>query len=89
MDMQTRHVTGPQVRRRLHAEVVSALRDDSLSGPDRAFVLEHVQTAHARDGRDDLGGARHLHRAARSLDTPTRLLGVLDRLATAYIHPGR
>jgi hypothetical protein len=85
--MQSRDEPGRQIRARLSADAVAAIRNANLKPGERARVLEAVQEAITQDRHDEevLGGARHLARTARLLDTPNRLAPVLDRLATTFV----
>jgi hypothetical protein len=87
-DIQTRDVPGAHIRRQArHRDVVRFLRDAHLPNVQRGIVIEYVNTAEVRDGREPLGGARYLHRAAEDMPDLWGLRQTMGRLAGAFVHP--
>jgi hypothetical protein len=87
-NMQTRDTPGAQVRRQSRRmDVVRVIREARLPDVQRGCVIEYVNTAHVRDTREDLGGARYLQRVAREMPDLPRLRRTMRQLATAFVHP--
>ena len=89
-NLQSRDATADQVRSRLLTDLPRAIREAHLSGPERAVVIEYLETAQARDRQgDNLAGAQYLVRTADTLPASNAVGQTLRRLATSFIHPGR
>jgi hypothetical protein len=84
--IQTREERGDRIRARLGGVgVISRLA--GLEPAERARALEYLEAAHTADRKENLGGARLLDEAARSLDTPGPISLVLRRASHAFVHP--
>jgi hypothetical protein len=84
--LQTRDVRGAQVRAQVRdADVLKILRNAKLPPAQRTVLLEYVSSAIVADGREDLGGARYLSRAAAEMPDLPNLRETVRKLATAFV----
>jgi hypothetical protein len=87
--VQTRDEPGTAQRaRQRHADIVAIIRRAKLDPVQRALALEYCEAAAVAAGRDRLGGATYLTRAADELAGMGDLSAALRDLAGSFVHPG-